>query len=107
RYVLAIQEDAVLVFSMIGFVTQEVKVSGREVVNVMLTEVSSSVDEVVVTAFGHIQKRTDMIGSVASVRPADLKVPSSNLTTALAGRVAGMIAYQRSGEPGADNADFF
>src|SRR5690606_1874099 len=37
----------------------------------------------------------------------DLKVPASNLTTALAGRVAGMIAYQRSGEPGADNAEFF
>src|SRR5690606_36069587 len=37
----------------------------------------------------------------------NLKVPSSNLTTALAGRVAGVIAYQRSGEPGKDNADFF
>src|SRR5690606_24427283 len=52
-------------------------------------------------------KRTDMIGSITSVTPKDLKVPSSNLTTALAGRVAGMIAYQRSGEPGMDNADFF
>src|SRR3546814_13452534 len=36
-----------------------------------------------------------------------LRVPSSNLTTALAGRVSGIVAYQRSGEPGADNADFF
>src|SRR5690606_22219040 len=53
------------------------------------------------------QKRTDMIGSVVSVKPEQLKVPSSNLTTALAGRVAGMIAFQRSGEPGMDNADFF
>src|SRR3546814_928671 len=48
-----------------------------------------------------------MVGSVVSVNPADLKVPSSNLTSALAGRVAGMIAFQRSGEPGMDNADFF
>src|SRR3546814_11892960 len=39
--------------------------------------------------------------------PSELKVPASNLTTALAGRIAGMIAYQRSGEPGRDNADFF
>src|SRR5690606_207609 len=39
--------------------------------------------------------------------PSALKVPSSNLTTALAGRIAGMIAYQRSGEPGAGNAEFF
>src|SRR5690606_8605604 len=42
-----------------------------------------------------------------TVNPSELKVPSSNLTTALAGRVAGMIAYQRSGEPGQDNANFF
>ncbi len=57
-------------------------------------------------AFGK-QKKSDVIGAVSSVNVADLKIPSSNLTTALAGRVAGMIAYQRSGEPGADNADFF
>src|SRR5690606_28079721 len=42
-----------------------------------------------------------------SVSPDDLNVPSSNLTTALAGQAAGIIAYQRSGEPGQDNADFF
>src|SRR5690606_11544351 len=57
-------------------------------------------------AFG-TQKRTDLIGSVTSINPSELKVPSSNLTTALAGRLAGVIAYQRSGEPGADNAVFF
>src|SRR3546814_7755779 len=48
-----------------------------------------------------------MGGAVTSVNPSELKVPSSKLTTALAGRMAGMIAYQRSGEPGEDNADFF
>src|SRR5690606_22646717 len=42
-----------------------------------------------------------------SINPSELKVPASNLTTALAGRLAGVIAYQRSGEPGADNAEFF
>src|SRR5699024_112747 len=60
----------------------------------------------VVVAFG-TQKRTDMVGSVTTVKPSDLQVPSSNLTTALAGQAAGIIAYQRSGEPGEDNADFF
>ncbi len=48
-----------------------------------------------------------MIGAVTSVNVEDLKIPSSNLTTALAGQISGVIAYQRSGEPGADNADFF
>jgi len=57
-------------------------------------------------AFG-TQRKESVVGSIASVRPDELRIPSSNLTTALAGRVAGMIAYQRSGEPGADNADFF
>src|SRR5690606_154927 len=41
------------------------------------------------------------------VNPSELKIPSSNLTTALAGRIAGLISYQRSGEPGLDNAEFF
>ncbi len=47
-----------------------------------------------------------MVGSVQSIRPADLKVPASNLSTSFAGRLAGVIAVQRSGEPGADGANF-
>src|SRR5690606_40242459 len=65
------------------------------------------VEDVVVTAFGGQTRRAELVGAVTTVTPKDLKIPSSNLTTALAGRVAGMIAFQRSGEPGADNASFF
>jgi TonB-linked SusC/RagA family outer membrane protein len=61
---------------------------------------------VVVVAFGK-QKKQSVIASITTINPSDLKVPSSNLTTALAGRVAGLISYQRTGEPGADNAEFF
>lgn len=53
------------------------------------------------------QKKESVIGSIQTVKPAELKTPSSNLTTSLAGRMAGVIAYQRSGEPGKDNANFF
>jgi len=63
-------------------------------------------DEVQVVAFGK-QKKESVIGSISTVKPGELKVPSSNLTTALAGRVSGIISYQRSGEPGQDNAQFF
>jgi TonB-dependent SusC/RagA subfamily outer membrane receptor len=59
-----------------------------------------------VVAFGK-QKKTEVVGSITTVKPAELKVPASNLTNALAGKIAGIISYQRSGEPGADNADFF
>lgn len=57
-------------------------------------------------AFGK-QRKESVIGSISTVDVKTLKVPSSNLTTALAGNVAGVIAYQRTGEPGQDNADFF
>ncbi len=107
RFVLDVpHENVVLVFSMVGYLKQEVPVRGREVFNIMLKPDTKGLEEVVVVAFG-TQKRTDMIGSVTSVKVSDLKIPSSNLTNALAGRAAGMIAFQRSGEPGRDNADFF
>ncbi|WP_244518963.1 TonB-dependent receptor [Parapedobacter composti] len=106
KYVLDVPENAILVFSMVGYETAEIAVSGRINIDVVLSPSASQLDDVVVVGFGR-QKRTDMIGSVVSVKPEQLKVPSSNLTTALAGRVAGMIAFQRSGEPGMDNADFF
>jgi TonB-linked SusC/RagA family outer membrane protein len=106
KFILNVPADAVLVFSMVGYDIEQVSVKGQEVINIKLKRISGSLDDVVVVAYGK-QKRKEMIGSVTSVKPSDLKIPSSNLTTAIAGRVAGVIAYQRSGEPGADNAEFF
>jgi len=106
RYSLQVSRGSVLVFSMVGYETHEEVIEDETIVNVILQASTSNIDEVVVVAFGK-QKRTDMVGSVTSINPSELKVPSSNLTTSLAGRLAGMIAYQRSGEPGQDNADFF
>lgn len=98
--------NSVLHFSTVGYESQELNVLDGGVLNVVLVSQVSDLDEVVVVGFGK-QKRTDVVGSVVSVNPSTLKIPSSNLTNALAGRVAGMIAYQRSGEPGQNNADFF
>src|SRR5690606_8770085 len=102
----ALDEDVVLVVSFTGFVTQEVPRRGRTSITVVMKEDPAELGEVVVVAFG-TQKKTDMVGSVTQIKPEDLRIPSSNLTTALAGQAAGVIAYQRSGEPGQDNADFF
>lgn len=108
NFILDVPDDkSILVFSMIGYLTKEVDISKENYTNVTLQIDEKSLEEVVITGFGAVTKRVDMVGSVTSVNPKDLKVPSSNLTTALAGRVPGMIAYQRSGEPGLDNADFF
>ncbi|MEC3880459.1 SusC/RagA family TonB-linked outer membrane protein [Parapedobacter sp. 10938] len=106
RYVLEVPEDAVLVITMVGYQTQEINVGNRKEIDVVLEMSASMLDDVVVVGFG-TQKKREVVGSVTSVSPGDLKVPSSNLTTALAGQAAGIIAYQRSGEPGQDNADFF
>lgn len=99
-------DTTVLVFRYIGFKTEQVVVGNKRVISVVLAEESTMLDEAIVVAFGK-QKKESVIGSITTINPKELKVPSSNLTTSFAGRVAGMIAYQRSGEPGQDNADFF
>lgn len=105
RYILKVPDNAILVFSMVGFAIQEVSVNGRKNVDIIMLP-SYQTDETVVVAFG-TQRRERVVGAVTTINPKEVKTPSSNLTTALAGRVAGVIAYQRSGEPGQDNADFF
>ena len=93
-------------FSYLGYSDYSVKINDDKRVVVKMQPQANEMDEVTIVAFSK-QKKESVIGSIATVKPAELKVPSSNLTTALAGRVAGMISYQRSGEPGMDNADFF
>ncbi|WP_235005402.1 SusC/RagA family TonB-linked outer membrane protein [Pedobacter nyackensis] len=107
KYILDVaDESAVVVFSMVGYVSQEISVRGKSVINVTLKPSDNQLDETVIVAFG-TQKKESVVGSITTIKPSELKVPSSNLTTALAGRVAGVIAFQRSGEPGQDNAEFF
>ena len=100
-------ESSVLVVSYIGYVTQEVTVGKRQNIIIVLKEDAKSLEEVVITAYGTGQKKASMVGSVQTVRPADLKVPAANLSTSFAGRLSGVIAVQRSGEPGADGANFW
>ena len=99
-------EEAVLQFSFIGYQTQEVVVGARRMIAVTMQEASTELEEVTIVAFG-TQKRESVVSSIQTVNTKDLHVPSSNLTTAFAGKMAGVIAYQTSGEPGYDNAEFF
>src|SRR5690554_1161847 len=95
-----------LIFSFIGMQEQIIEVGNNTYMLVELELQTDELDEVTIVAFGK-QKKESVIGAITTVNPKDLKVPSSNLTTTLAGNMAGVIAYQRSGEPGQDNADFF
>ncbi|MFA6702550.1 MAG: carboxypeptidase-like regulatory domain-containing protein, partial [Dysgonamonadaceae bacterium] len=95
-----------LVFSFLGLESQTIAVGNKTNIEVSLSPMSSELDELTVVAFGK-QKKESVIASVSTVQPSELQVPSSNLTTAFAGRIAGLISYQRTGEPGKDNAQFF
>ena len=95
-----------LKFECLGKETQVLQVGTMTNFVVKLKNAANELDEVTVVAFGK-QRKESVIGSISTVDVKTLKVPSSNRTTALAGNVAGVIAYQRTGEPGQDNADFF
>jgi TonB-linked SusC/RagA family outer membrane protein len=96
----------ILAISLMGYETQEVKITGDQELKITLEVSTKSLEEVTVVAFGR-QTKESVVASVSTVRPSDLRVPTSNLTTALGGRIAGLITMQTSGEPGADNAQFF
>ena len=106
NYSISVLPTDQLQFSFVGLETKVVPINNQRVLNVVLEERIDMLEEVTVVAFA-TQKRENVVGAVTTINPSELKVPSSNLTTALAGRVAGVISYQRSGEPGLDNADFF
>ena len=101
-----IKVGTILVASMISMEDLEFTFTGQDGISITLRDKSEALDDAVVVAFG-TQKKESVIGAITTVDPGKLKIPSSNLTTALAGNMAGIIAYQRTGEPGQDNADFF
>ncbi len=106
EYKIKVPDDAVLSFSFVGYMTREIGVGTQSVIDVALEPDVEQLEEIVVVGFG-TQKKEAVVGAMSSVKPAELKIPSSNLTTALAGRISGVVSYQTSGEPGADNAQFF
>ncbi|MDO6802008.1 TonB-dependent receptor [Wenyingzhuangia sp. 1_MG-2023] len=106
NFVIKASKGDVLVFSYIGYKTQSLTVGSGSIMNVTMQIDTEALEEVVIVGYDK-QTKESLVGSITQVKPKELKIPSSNLTTALAGRVAGVIAFQGSGEPGENNADFF
>ncbi|SEW36775.1 TonB-linked outer membrane protein, SusC/RagA family [Chitinophaga sp. YR573] len=103
KFTLSAAVGDTLVFNHISYTTQELAVTGASV-NVQLTQVSQNVNEVVVVGYG-TQKKATLTGSISVVKGADLvKSPSANVSNALSGRFSGVIANNRSGEPGYDGS---
>ena len=105
KFTISIDDESMLIFSYVGFITKKVESKDNNL-EVTLEEDLLGLDEVTVVAYG-TQKKASVIAAVTSINPEELRVPTSNLTSSIAGRVAGVISYQRSGEPGRDNAEFF
>ncbi len=95
-----------LVFSFVGLESQIIDVGNQKIIDVVMKEKVDELEEVTIVAFGR-QKKESVISSIETIKSDELRIPSSNLTTAFAGRMAGMISYQTTGEPGQDNAQFF
>ena len=100
RYTLRVRPDAILQISFVGYKTETVNVNGKDRVNVTLNPTSENIEEVQVVAFG-TQKKESVVGSISTIRPMDLKSSSSDLTTQLTGKIAGIIGWQTGGLPGA------
>lgn len=93
---------AVLVFSYIGYQTQEIPVKGRKQIDVVMKADNQLLNEVVVVGYSVVQRK-DLTGSVASVKSDELmKVPTTDATQALSGRLAGVQIVQTDGQPGSE-----
>ncbi len=104
NYEITVKSGATLVFSSIGYATQEIAVGSQKVINVKLSEDTEFLDEVVVVGYGTM-KRSDLSGASVSMKEEDLKGSIiSSLDQSLQGRAAGVSAVQTSGAPGSSSS---
>ncbi|MDR2914260.1 MAG: TonB-dependent receptor [Tannerella sp.] len=97
----------ILIFSYLGYQSQEIAVGNKRTIDVILVESTSILDEVVVVAYG-TQKKESVVAAISSIKATGLRqTPASNIGIALAGRLPGLTVLQRSGAPGAENMDFY
>ena len=104
NFEIAAAPGTVLVFSSIGFAAQEVTVSNQTNISVTLTEDVKNLEEVVVVGYG-TKKKATLTGSVGEINGKDVaKSPAVNISNGLAGRISGVVASNRGGEPGYDDS---
>lgn len=107
NYSIDVPRNGILVFRYVGFREKELPVNASGRMNVVLSEASSGLDEVVVVAYG-TQKKATVTGAISSIQTKEIKQsPAANLAVTLAGRLPGLTAVQRSGEPGRDLTQIF
>lgn len=104
KFTLMAKKGDFLRISYVGYISQEVKVTNNDLIRITMKEDAQNLDELVVVGYG-TQRKVTVSGSVASTSGNELsKVPSLNVSNTLAGRLPGLVSYNRSGEPGYDDA---
>jgi len=107
KYTIKVKKNATLVFSFVGYDKKEIEIDGRTVINVQMSSNDNNVlNEVVVTGTGAV-KKVSISGAISTVDMKTLRIPTANITNALAGNIAGVISMQLSGEPGANQSEFW
>lgn len=103
EYTLAVPDDSgVLVFSYVGYETQEISIDGQSEVDVVLGLDTEQMDDLVVTGYG-TQRRSEITGSVGMASSDDLEQPSFNTMQSLRGKVSGVNIFTNSGSPTGSN----
>lgn len=107
KYTIAVPNaESVLVFSFIGYKTQEVVVGTQTTIDIAMTSDIETLSEIVVVGYGE-QKKETLTGSISQVKGDDIvKSPQPNVSNSLAGRFSGIIANNRGGEPGYDGSSY-
>ncbi|WP_290306873.1 TonB-dependent receptor [Mucilaginibacter flavus] len=107
KYTISVpSSESVLIFTFVGFENTEVPVGTQTSINIKMKDAGNILNEVAVVGYG-VQKKVSLIGAQSTVNVEELKLPTSNITSALAGRISGVVGVQRSGEPGKDVADIW
>ena len=103
---MTIPEDAILLVSYIGFIQKEIPTKGQSFFNIILSEDSQALDEVVVVGFG-TQKKLNLTGAISSVKGEEMSIrPVANTAAMLQGQVPGLYVTQSTGQPGEENVSF-
>ena len=105
KFSIGVTSQTQLEISYIGYKTQTLMVGDLGVMTVKMESDNEMLDEVVVIGAG-TQKKVSVTGSISTVKGATLKLPSSSLTSSLAGKLSGIVAITNSGEPGS-TSDFY
>ena len=105
RFSIEVNPHDVLIISYLGFDDEEIKVGDQRTFIIKMKSQASSLEEVTVVAYG-TQRKASVIGAITTVNTDQLKAPVGQVSSSLAGKMAGLVVLQRTGEPGA-GADFW